>query len=129
MGKISVDLQKLGGTFIESNGKQFVLVPYDKNYIDVFKRKDGTTGINAKFQTFDRKEPKTNDNGFTDIGFLKPDYKNEYYKTLTKEQKDEIPICGNVSEYEAKAPLPEKMNISTVGEPIVPKEQTEDMPF
>jgi len=127
MSKIKITADKIGGTLAKVGGQEVIIIPFDANYMDKFTRKDGTTGLTIQLAIWDLKEPKHNDNGFSDIGFVKPDYKSKVFKELTDEAKKAIPICGNVTEFESKVPEAKTVTLDT---PEIPEpENKEGMPF
>jgi hypothetical protein len=133
MTKIRIEADKIGGLFVSQEGKNYVAIPFDDRFMDLFKRKDGTTGITINVATWDKKEIVYDQNGFANTGFVKPDYKADAYKALSEDDRKLIPIIGNVTEFKGFAPDPQKWNPKQTNTPATEPEDLNgdkgDMPF
>ena len=127
---IQIEIDKLGGILTSNKkGEKIIILPVKQSWIDTFVRKDGTNGIKLNFSTANLKEPRISDNGlFQDISIIKQNIKKETFEKLTDEQKQKIPICGQISEYIGTPKAAEPIEISDEEQPVeeIP---ADDLPF
>jgi len=129
---IQIDIDKIGGKLTtDKNGKQIIVIPFKESYIETFARKDGSNGIRLNFQSTDLKEKRTSKNGlFEETGIIKQNIKKDVFGKLTDEQKDKIPICGQISEYIGGSKAEPEENILADDFELEQNEgQEDDLPF
>jgi hypothetical protein len=133
METIVLNADKIGGKLLKfQDGKEYVCIPFDSDFMQKFIRKGGGTGISINIVKIDLKEPKKSDfnDKFEDIAFIKPNIKKEAFEKYSEEVKKSIPICGNVSRFSKSEVKTETIN-QTFDDSKIPLEEKKenDLPF
>ena len=129
---ITIEIDKVGAVLTtDKNDKKIIVIPFKESWIDTFVRKDGSNGIKLNLSTATLKEPRVSSNGlFQETQIVKQNIKKEVFEKLTDEQKQKIPIIGNVSEYIGNTKEAEPVELPEEEQPVIEKvEDDYDLPF
>jgi hypothetical protein len=121
--EVSVNLTKLKHVVRMINGNsgqpvECLIIPVKEN--NLYEGKEGMRGLNLKAWAV--REPKT-ENKKTNTHILKQTVGKEAYENMTEEEKREMPIIGNIFEWEGASDAP------VASEEIDQFEIDENLPF
>jgi hypothetical protein len=129
---IQIEIDKVGAVLTtDKSGKKIIVIPFKESWMETFLRQNGTKGIKLNLSTVALKEPRVSNNGlFQETEILKQNIKKEAYDKLTDEQKQKIPIIGNVSEYIGNTKVAEPVELPEEEQPVIEiVEDDNDLPF